>query len=109
MRQPWPRSASPKQIRAEVVLVARDAGEQRERRARVAPAASEPEQPATQQRAREVLLRDRDLAALPALAQLVEVGQDGIAQDRLDGEGGQQRVERGVRSRVVEASRAVRS
>ena len=51
----------------------------------------------------EVLLRDRGLAALPALAELVQVRQDDLRQQRVDRRDGEQAVEHRLRARLVEA------
>ena len=87
----------------QVVLVAGQTRQQCQRRAAAAPAASEAEQPAAQHGARKMLLPDRRLAAFPALPELAEVGQHSIAQDGVQGEGGQQPVERSMRAGLVEA------
>jgi IstB-like ATP binding protein len=49
------------------------------------PAASQAEQPSAQHAGGEVLLGDRGVASLPALAELLEVGHDHLAQERLHG------------------------
>jgi hypothetical protein len=49
-----------------------------------------------------VLLRDRDLAGLPLLTQPVQVGQHDVLEDRLDGVGGEEPVERGVGSLLIQ-------
>ena len=49
-----------------------------------------------------MLLRDRRLAALPALAEVVQVRQNRAAQHRLETERAEQRVERLVGARLRE-------
>ena len=61
-----------------------------------APAAAEPEQPAPENVAREVLLCDRRLAARPGLAKLVEVRKNDLGEHRVDAECAQQPIEHGV-------------
>ena len=65
---------------AEVVLVARGCCEERVPAAPTTPAPAEPEQASAEEVAREVLLRHRDLAALPALTEVAEDGQDDLAE-----------------------------
>ena len=74
---------------SDVVLLARQAGQDRGWPAALAPAAGEPEQAASQQVGGKVLLGDRDLPTRPTLAQVVEVGDQQITQDGLDSVGGQ--------------------
>ena len=50
-----------------------------------------------------MLLRDRHFVSFPALAELVEVGDDDVAQERVDREPREQVVEDGVGVGVVEA------
>ena len=63
---------------SEVVLFARRARQDRARADSSAPASREAEQSTPEERRCEVLLRDRHLAALPALAKLVQVGHDDV-------------------------------
>ncbi len=49
-----------------------------------------------------MLLRDRDLALLPALAELAQQRQDRAVEHGVEREVGEQPVEGGVRGRVVE-------
>ena len=70
--------------------------------ATVSPAARQAEQTGAEERAGEVLLRDRCLTVRPALAELVEVGKDRFPQDALERVGAKEPVERGVRVGVVE-------
>src|SRR6185436_14267198 len=79
------------------------AGEDGDRSDPAAPAAREPEQAPAEQRGGEVLLRDRHLAALPSIAELVQIRNDHVAQERVDREAREQRVEDGVGVAVVEA------
>src|SRR5581483_11878046 len=88
---------------AEVVLFPGSAREDRERPDASSPAACEPEEAPTKQRGGEVLLRDRHLAALPTLAQLVQIRNDDVAEERVDRQPSEQRVEDGVGVAVVEA------
>jgi hypothetical protein len=84
------------------VQLARRAGQQRARPAATVPPAGEAEEAAAQDVAGEVLLPDRDLAALPALAELVQVGQHHPADDGLDRQRREHAVEGGVRPGLVE-------
>ena len=59
------------------------------------------EEPAADDAAREMLLRHGGLAALPAVAELVQVGQQRVAQNRLDRERGEHPVEEHLRERLV--------
>ena len=76
--------------------------ENRPRAGRLGPAAREPEQPAAQNVAREMLLRDARLAALPATTELVQVRKQDFAEHRLEPERREQAVEGRVRGRLVE-------
>ena len=49
-----------------------------------------------------MLLGDRDLAGRPAFPQPVQVRQDDLLQDRLDGVGGEEPVEGGVGGLLVQ-------
>ena len=49
-----------------------------------------------------MLLRDGRVARAPAVAEQAQVGQDGLAEHRLDAEVAHQAVERGLRAGVVE-------
>jgi hypothetical protein len=91
----------------QVVLLAGRAGEDRHRSHALAPAAGEPEQAATQQRRGVVLLGDRHGSPLPLLAELVQVRHDDVAEERVDRQPCEQRVERRVRGGVVEAQKGV--
>ena len=87
----------------ELVPLAREAREQCERAEAAAPAACEAEQPPAEDARREVLLRDRGVAARPALAEIVEVGEHDVGQERVECGDGQRVVEDGLRARLVEA------
>ena len=102
MRQPWARSASPKQISARSCWSPGTQARRASGPVPLAPAARQAEQPAAQQRAREVLLRDRCLAALPALAEVLEVRQYRVAKNGVERERREQAVERGMRAGLVE-------
>ncbi len=97
-----PAQREPERDQREIVLLAGNAREQRARARAVAPAAREAEQSPAQQRTGEVLLSDRGVSTLPALAQLVQVGQHGIAQHGVERERGEQAVERGMGRGLVE-------
>jgi len=84
-------------------LISGNAGEECMRTATAPPAAREGEQAAAQQGAGEVLLRDRCLSVRPALAELVEVRKDRVAQDALERVGTEEPVEYGMRVGVVES------
>ena len=84
------------------MLLARQAGEHGHRAHPQAPAASDAEQPAAQDARGEVLVRDRGLAALPACPELVQVGQDHLAEQRVDGHRGEHPVEDRLGARFVE-------
>ena len=51
-----------------------------------------------------MLLGDRDLAPLPAVAELVEVGDDHVAEQRIEAHPGQEHVDDRVGGRLVERS-----
>ena len=68
------------------MLLARCAGEDGDWPDASAPVACESEEAPAEQRGGEVLLRDRGFAAFPALAELMQVGNDDIAQERVDRE-----------------------
>lgn len=74
---------------AEVVLISGNAGEQRMGTATAAPVTAQGEEPSAQERAGEVLLCDRGLSSRPAIAELVEVGEDRVLQDALERIGAQ--------------------
>ena len=59
--------------------LARRAGEHRRRTRAVAPAAREAEQPPAKDVARKVLLRNGYLAALPALAELMQIRKQDLS------------------------------
>ena len=79
-----------------------DAGEQRARSFAAVPAARERDEPGANEVAREVLLRDGDLAALPPLAQVAQVREQRLFEDDVDGERGEEPIERDLRSGLVE-------
>ena len=88
------------------MLLARDAGEQRDRADPATPAAREAEQPPTQYTGGEMLLGDGHLAATPALAELAQIGEEDVRQGRVEGRGSQKAVERRLCPRLVVASSA---
>ena len=75
-------------------MLTRHAREQGARTGASVPIAREPEQAPAQHLAGEVLVRDGRLAALPAISELPQVGEDDVAQHALDREARQQPVER---------------
>ncbi len=75
------------------MLLAFYAGQQSKRPVAAPPAARERHQAAADHVAGEVLLNDRYLAALPAVAQLVQVGHDDLAEHGIDTERAEQAVE----------------
>jgi hypothetical protein len=91
----------------EVVVLVRRAGEQRVGARPLAPAPPEPKQPAPEDVAREMLLRDACVAALPRLTEIVEVRQHDVAQDSIDAERGEQPVEHDVCPALGEAGEGV--
>ena len=93
----------PEADQPEIVLISGNAGEQCVGTATAPPAARQGEQTAAEERAGEVLLRDRCLSVRPALAELVEVGKDRVPQDALERVGTQEPVEYGMRADVVES------
>ena len=92
----------------EVVLLARRAGEHRDRPAAAAPAAGEGEQPPAHEVGGEVLLADADLLALPAIADVPHRRERDVAEHRVERERGDRAVEDGVGARLVERRRAPR-
>ena len=92
----------PERDQPEVVLLAREAREQRARPIATTPAASQPEQPAPEDGRREVLLSHRDLATLPALAELVEIRENDLGQRRVEGRRADHGIEDGLGRRLVE-------
>ena len=82
--------------------LARRTGEHGARARAAVPAARKAEQATAEQVRGEVLLRDGDLAALPARAELVQERQDDAGEHGSRGVVGEQAVERGVRGGVVE-------
>ena len=68
-----------------------------------APAAGQPREPAADEVAGEMLQGHAGRPALPALAELSEVGQHDIAQDGRHGQIGQEPVQHGLRGRHIES------
>jgi len=85
------------------MLLALGTGQQRARPSATVPAAREARQATTHDIAREVLLADRYLTALPPLAELVQVGNEDALQHGLDREPRQHPVECSLRGELVEA------
>ena len=78
------------------MLLARDAGEQRDGANPGTPAACEAEQSPTQQTGGEMLLGDGRLAATPALAELAQIGKEDVRQGHVEGRGSLKAVQRGL-------------
>ena len=87
---------------AEVMLLAGKARKQDARTETASPASTESEQPASEYRGREVLLSDRYLASLPAIAQIVQVGEHDLGQHRVERRHAEQRIEDRLGERLVE-------
>ena len=92
----------PEAQQPELVALAGGAREDRAGTVPAAPAPGEAAQPARDERAPEVLLRDPDVPLLPARAEVGEHRQHGVAEDRVEREPGQQAVDRGAGPGVVE-------
>src|SRR5215204_3663933 len=90
------------------MALVRRAREQRPGPFAAPPAPSEPEQPPAQEIRREVLLGYRELAALPTLSEIVEVGNDNLRQQRIERRDREQFVENGLRAGLVEGLRGSR-
>ena len=108
MRQPRARSASPKAIRPRSWC---SPGRQASTASGPSPRPQPRARPSSRPRRTlggEVLLGDRGLAALPAVSELAQVGQDDVAQERVDGRHGQQPVEDRLRAWLVERGPARR-
>jgi hypothetical protein len=84
------------------MLLAGEAGEQPERPRAASPAAGEAEQPPAQHGTGEVLLGDRRLAAHPAVTELAQIGEDGVAERGVERESRQQPVKGRLRAGLVE-------
>ena len=84
------------------------AGEDRQRPTSLTPSTGKVRQAPAEQVAGKVLLGDVHLSALPALAQLVQIGQNDLPQDRFDGEVGEQPVEHSLCSRFVHVVQGLR-
>ena len=83
------------------MLLARDAGQERDWADAAAPAASQAEQAPAHDAGGEVLLRDGHLATRPALAELMQVGEEDVRQGRVEGRSSQEAVERRLRRWLV--------
>ena len=92
----------PERHEGEVVLLALDAGEECSRPLTAIPPTREGHEPAPDEVAREVLLRDRDLTTLPAVAELAEVRQESLFEHDVHGEGREEAIEGRLRRRIVE-------
>ena len=84
------------------VLLARRARKHRAVPRALVPPARERQQPGLDEPAREVLLRDGDLAARPALAEVVQVGEERVADRALEPVQAEQPVDQLVRPLLVE-------
>ena len=93
----------PERDEPELVLLARQARQQRDRADAPAPAAREAEQATAKHAGREVLLGDRDLLALPARTEVAQVRKDDLGERCLDRGYCEHPVEDRLRRRLVEA------
>jgi hypothetical protein len=84
------------------MLLTRQVGENGARTMALTPALGKAQETSSEQVGGEVLLGDRDLAGLPSLPQPVQVWNDDLLQDRLDGIGGEELVEGGVGSLLIQ-------
>ena len=82
----------------ELVPLSGQARQERRRAEAVAPAARQSEQTSAEDARGEVLLGDRRLAARPALAEVVEIREDDVGQERVDGRDRERAVEDGLRA-----------
>jgi hypothetical protein len=87
---------------AEVVALALGTGEKRARAVASPPAAGQAEQASPQDVGGEVLLRDGQLAALPAVADVVQIRHHDLREQRAQRRDRQQPVEDGLRPGLVE-------
>ena len=85
------------------MLLSWQAREHRRRPEPETPAARQAEQSPAHDAGGEVLLCDRGVTAQPALTELAQVGQDDLAEQRVDGRHGEQPVEDRLRPRLVVA------
>ena len=90
----------------QIVLFPRRTGQESAWPGALIPAAGEAEEPPSEEVAGEVLVGNRRLASLPAVAQLTQVRQDHIAEDRLQRQVRQQPVDCHVRGCLVETRSA---
>ena len=86
---------------ADVVLLAGCAGQQGEGSRTAAPEPRQREQPASDQVAGEMLLADLDAALLPTAPDGAQCGEDEIAYEGLEPEGGQPVIQRGLNGGFV--------
>ena len=96
----------PEDHRSQVVQLVRRAGDDGDRSAAGGPASGQAGEAAAQDLAGEVLLDERDLAALPPIALLLEVGHDDIAQDGSEGVLGDEPVEHVMPALLIEVVEA---
>ena len=102
IRQPRSRKREAEDDERQIVLFPRRTGQESAWPGALIPAAGEAEEPPPEEVAGEVLVGNRRLASLPAVAQLAQVRQDHIAEDRLQGQVRQQPVDCHVRGCLVE-------
>ena len=95
--QPWSRNAKAEHDERQIVLLAGRARQQGDAAADAFPSSRQGKEPATDQVAGEVLLRDRHGALLPAAAQVPKVRQNHPGQHGLDHEGREGLIDRGMR------------
>ena len=84
------------------MVLARQAGEDGGRTLALAPALGEAEEASSEQVGGEVLLGDRRLAGRPPFPEPVQVRQHDVLQHCLDGVGGEEPVEGGVGSLLIQ-------
>ena len=107
MRQPRERRASPKASRPELVLLTREARQHRQRAEPAAPTAREAQQPPAEDAGGEVLLGNRGLAARPAFSEVVQIWENDLGEDRVDGRHGEYSVDDRLRPGLVEVVEGV--
>ena len=105
-RQPRSLSASARYDQPEVVLLSGRGGEQSVPPRSAPPPSSERHQSCTNQVAREMLLRDGQLAALPLFPDRPQKWQYDVTKERLQAQGGNEAIDRGMGGHIVEAPRA---
>ena len=92
----------PEGDQAELVLLSRDAGEERAGTDAPSPAPGDPEQPAANDVGCEVLLGHRDLATLPPGSEVAQVRHDDLGEEDIECDLCEESVEDRMRTRLVE-------